>query len=109
MPLVGWAARSLPGTIAAIVVLAGLAIYAGVLLRLTVAGALGLYFVVWWISVFAILPIRIESQVEAGEITAGTEPGAPANPALRERAIWTTILADVVFVTVAAFLPLSGL
>ncbi|NNM72336.1 DUF1467 family protein [Enterovirga aerilata] len=106
---VGWAARSLLTTILAVVALAGLGIYAGVLLKLTVTGALGLYFVVWWTIVFAILPVRMRTQAEIGEVTAGTEPGAPADPALRERAIWTTIAADVVFVLVAALFPLAGL
>lgn len=109
MFLVNWAARSLATTLLAIFVLAGVGIYAGVLLKLSVAGAFGLYFVVWWTLVFAILPVRVRTQAEAGEIVAGTDPGAPANPALRERAIWTTIVADGVFVAIAAFFPLSGL
>jgi len=74
-----------------------------------VASALALYFVVWWILLFAVLPFGVRSQAETGEVVAGTEPGAPAAPALREKAIWTTIVADIVFlVTVAAF-PLAGL
>ena len=106
---IDWAARSLATTLLAVAVLAGLAIRAGVLLGLSVAGSFGLYFVIWWTLVFAILPVRVQTQAEAGEIIAGTEPGAPANPALRERAIWTTIVAGLVFVAVAAFFPLSGL
>jgi predicted secreted protein len=106
---VHWAARSLLLTILAVLVLASLGIYVGVLLKLTVSGAFGLYFVVWWTLVFAILPIRVQTQAEVGEIAEGTEPGAPANPALRERAIWTTIAADVVFAAIAALFPLSGL
>ncbi len=109
MRAVDWMARSLLTTLLAVIVLAGLSIYAGVLLKLTVAGAVGLYFVLWWTLLFAVLPIRIRTQAEAGDITEGTEPGAPASPALRERAIWTTIAAGVVFVAVAALFPLAGL
>jgi predicted secreted protein len=109
MPLVDWAARSLATTILAVLGLAGIGISVGVLLRLTIVGSFALYFVIWWTIVFAILPIRIRTQAEAGEIAAGTEPGAPAAPALRERAIWTTIAADIVFATVVAVLPLGGL
>ena len=109
MAFVRWAAGSLATTILTVLVLAGAGIYAGVLLKLTPVGAFGLYFVIWWTIVFAILPIRIQSQAEAGEVTAGTEPGAPSNPALRERAIWTTIAAGLVFLALASFLPLSGL
>jgi predicted secreted protein len=109
MRALDWAARSLATTILAVFGLAGIAIYAGILLKLTVAGAFGLYFVLWWTLLFAILPIRIRTQAEVGEIAEGTDPGAPAAPALRERAIWTTITAGIVFVAVAALFPLSGL
>ena len=109
MRAVDWMARSLLTTLLAVVVLAGLSIYAGVLLKLTVAGAVGLYLVLWWTLLFAVLPIRIRTQAEVGDITDGTEPGAPASPALRERAIWTTIAAGIVFVAVAVFFPLAGL
>ena len=103
------AARTLAATFLVVVALSALAIWAGVLLKLTIAGSVGLYFVVWWTILFAILPVRITTQVEAGEVLAGSDPGAPAHPALRERAIWTTIASALIFVAVAAFFPLAGL
>ncbi|MDB5557405.1 MAG: hypothetical protein JWQ36_339 [Enterovirga sp.] len=109
MSPIRWASRSFATTLLFVVVLAGAGIYGGTLLKLTPTGAFGLYFVVWWTILFAILPIRVQSQAEIGEVVAGTEPGAPAAPALRERAIWTTIAADLAFLAVAAFFPLSGL
>ena len=109
MAPIGWAARSIWTTLAAIIALAALAIWGGLQLRLTLTGSIGLYFVVWWIVLFAILPVRIRSQAEAGEVVAGTEPGAPANPALFEKAIWTTIAADLVFCLIALLFPLAGL
>ena len=109
MRIVTSAASSLARTILTVAALATLAIYAGIRLGLTGTGAFGLYFVIWWTLVFAILPFRVQSQAELGEVVAGTDPGAPASPALRERAIWTTIVADIAFVAVAALFPLSGL
>jgi predicted secreted protein len=76
---------------------------------LRVSGGLALYFVIWWILLFAVLPFGVRSQAEAGEIVKGSEPGAPAAPALREKAVWTTLIASTVLVIVAAVLPLSGL
>jgi predicted secreted protein len=76
-------------------------------LRLT--GATALYFVIWWILLFAVLPFGVTSQHESGEIVAGTEPGAPAAPGLREKALWTTFVSAPVLVFVSAVLPLSGL
>jgi predicted secreted protein len=74
-----------------------------------VSGSLALYFVIWWILLFAVLPFGIRSQIEAGEVVKGSEPGAPAAPALREKAIWTTLVASTVLIIVAGVLPLSGL
>ena len=54
-----------------------------------------IYFVVWWILLFAILPIGVTSQVERGEVTPGTDPGAPVAPQLVKKAILTSIVAAV--------------
>jgi predicted secreted protein len=56
-----------------------------------------------------VLPFGAQSQAEAGEVVVGTEPGAPAAPGLREKAVWTTIVAAAVFLLAAGLLPLSGL
>ncbi|WP_229426506.1 DUF1467 family protein [Microvirga alba] len=76
---------------------------------LKVSGGVALYFIIWWTLLFAVLPFGVRSQVEAGEIVHGTEPGAPAAPALREKAIWTTFVSSAVLVFTAGVLPLSGL
>jgi len=76
---------------------------------LRVTGGLALYFVIWWILLFAILPFGIQSQVESGEVVAGSEPGAPSAPGLQEKAIWTSLVAAIVLVGVAAAFPLAGL
>lgn len=76
---------------------------------LTTVGACGLYFIVWWTVLFAILPIRIRTQSDLDDIVPGTEPGAPAAPALRERAIWTSIAATAVFALISMLAPLAGL
>jgi predicted secreted protein len=107
--LVDLAARSLWTTLASVAVLSLAAIAAGIGLDLSVAGATGLYFVLWWLVLFAILPIRIRTQAESGQVVPGTEPGAPDSPALHERAIWTTVASAIVFVAVAALFPLAGL
>ena len=102
-------ARSIWSTLFAVLVLSALAILVGIAFGLTTSGAIGLYFVIWWTALFAILPVRVRSQADAGVVVAGTEPGAPASPALHERALWTTIAAGLVFALVAALFPLAGL
>jgi predicted secreted protein len=59
--------------------------------------ALAIYFVIWWVVLFAVLPWGVRSQHETGEMTPGTDPGAPVLPHLRHKLVWTTIVATVVF------------
>jgi predicted secreted protein len=54
---------------------------------------LAIYFVVWWIVLFAVLPWGMRTQEEEGEVTLGTPASAPANLRLGRKAIWTTIVA----------------
>lgn len=110
MSLIRLAAASLWTTLALFLVVSGLAVTAAVqLFGLRITGGIALYFVIWWTVLFAVLPFGIRSQVDAGEVVAGSEPGAPAAPALREKAIWTTVLASLLLLLAAALLPLSGL
>jgi predicted secreted protein len=103
-------AGSLWSTIAAVIVVSGIAVAIAVnAFALRVSGGLALYFVIWWILLFAVLPFGVRSQAESGEVVHGSEPGAPALPALREKAIWTTLVASIVLVVVAAVFPLAGL
>jgi predicted secreted protein len=59
--------------------------------------SLAIYFIVWWIVLFAVLPFGVRSQAESGEVVPGSDPGAPAVPRLRAKVIWTTIVATLVF------------
>ena len=75
---------------------------------------IAIYFVVWWIVLFAVLPWGMRTQEEEGEVTLGTPASAPANPRLLQKAVWTSIASAVVvgvfWVAAAAFgLSLEGL
>lgn len=71
------------------------------LFGLTPGGALALYFIVWWTTLFAVLPFGVRSQVEVGDVTQGTEPGAPSDPALWRKAGITTLVGTAVYAVVA--------
>lgn len=61
--------------------------------------AIAIYFVIWWIVLFAILPFGVKNAHEAGEATLeGNEPGAPVRHQMGKKALITTIVAAVVFV-----------
>jgi len=57
--------------------------------------ALAIYFVAWWIVLFAVLPFGVRSQHEAGEVVPGTDPGAPVMPRLVRVVVLNTIITAV--------------
>lgn len=107
--LVARIAASLARTVAAVVMLSIGAIAVGVI-AFGVGGpfATALYFTLWWTLLFLALPFAARSQAASGEITEGTDPGAPAAPLLREKAIWTTLMTAPVFLALCLALPLVG-
>ncbi|MBV6488329.1 MAG: DUF1467 family protein [Pseudorhodoplanes sp.] len=64
---------------------------------MSVTTALAIYFLIWWITLFAILPWGIRSQGEGGEVTPGTDPGAPTLARIGMRLLWTTLVSGVLF------------
>ena len=64
---------------------------------MTKATAAAVFFLIWWVVLFAVLPWGVRSQQEGGEVTPGTDPGAPAVPKLGRKLMWTTIVAGIVF------------
>jgi len=59
--------------------------------------AVGIFFLIWWVVLFAVLPWGIRSQHEGGEIVPGTDPGAPAIPNLGRKLLWTTLVSAAIF------------
>ena len=55
------------------------------------------FFLIWWVTLFAVLPWGVRSQQEGGEVAPGTDPGAPLVPKLGRKLIWTTLVTCVVF------------
>ncbi|HEX3913035.1 MAG TPA: DUF1467 family protein [Steroidobacteraceae bacterium] len=58
---------------------------------------LAVFFLIWWVVLFAVLPWGVRSQHESGEMAPGTDPGAPTVANLRRKVIWTTLVATVIF------------
>lgn len=64
---------------------------------MTLTAGIAIYFLIWWIVLFAVLPFGIKSQHEAGEVEDGTDPGAPLAPQLLKKALVTTVISGVLF------------
>lgn len=64
---------------------------------MSTATAVAIFFLIWWVTLFAVLPWGVRSQQEGGEVVPGTDPGAPLVPKLGRKLIWTTLVTCVVF------------
>ena len=60
-----------------------------------VGSILAVYFVIWWLCLFLILPFGARSQADAGEVFRGSDPGAPGLMRFWPKLIATTVLAAV--------------
>ncbi|HSV23718.1 MAG TPA: DUF1467 family protein [Xanthobacteraceae bacterium] len=58
---------------------------------------LAIYFIVWWLVFFTVLPWGVRSQDELGDVVRGTDPGAPKAHGLKIKLVWTTVVATIVF------------
>lgn len=55
---------------------------------------LAVYFVVWWLTFVAVLPIGSHSHHETGaDVITGADPGSPVRPMLLQKALLTTVLS----------------
>jgi predicted secreted protein len=53
-----------------------------------------IYVVVWWLVLFAVLPIGVKSQSEhGGRIPRGSERGAPVKPLMLKKIAATSVIA----------------
>lgn len=64
---------------------------------MSIVNGFAVYFVIWWITLFAVLPWGVRSQVEEGSVVAGSDPGAPSRPRLLRIVLINSLVAGVVF------------
>jgi predicted secreted protein len=59
--------------------------------------AFAVYFVIWWIVLFTVLPLGMRSQHEEGEVTLGTVESAPARFRGGRVVLLTTLISAIVY------------
>ncbi len=64
---------------------------------MSVAFLIAVYFIVWWVTLFIVLPFGVRTQAEAGSVVAGTPESAPAQFRLGRVLLITTGVAAVIF------------
>jgi predicted secreted protein len=70
--------------------------------------AIAIFFVIWWITLFAVLPWGNRDPDPEDERVQGAEPGAPARPGLK-RKLWITTGASIVIFAAFYALINSGI
>ncbi len=83
------------------VIVAGLLWLTGFFVRdggVGVVNGVVVFLITWWLIIFMMLPIGVQSQEEGGDIVEGSEPGAPQSPMLAKKAWWTTIATSCVWI-----------
>ncbi len=74
---------------------------------MAIGSAIAVYFIIWWVTLFCVLPFGVRSQEEAGAITPGSDPGAPAITRMGRVALINSVVALVVFAAFWAFYVLN--
>ena len=64
---------------------------------MSITAAVVLFAVCWFMVFFIVLPLRLTTQGEAGEVVPGTPAGAPAGFVVKRKAWITTIAAVLVW------------
>ena len=58
------------------------------------------FLILWWLSLFIVLPIGVRGQAEENDIEHGTEPGAPIKSNMWRNVLWATGLSVILFLMV---------
>ncbi|MDE9449630.1 DUF1467 family protein [Aliiroseovarius sp. Z3] len=71
---------------------------------MSITAAIVLYVVIWFVTMFVVLPIGLRTQGDEGDVVRGTHAGAPANFKLARTMIIVTIIGTVVWAIVAGII-----
>ncbi|WP_166417501.1 DUF1467 family protein [Cochlodiniinecator piscidefendens] len=76
---------------------------------MTITAAIVLFAVIWFMTFLIVLPIRLKTQGDMGEIVPGTHAGAPHDPQLKKRAKITTLIAFVLWAGISYVILYGGI
>ena len=69
---------------------------------MTLPMAIGIYFICWWLVLFAVLPFGAHPPEQEGDIVTGHADSAPAQPRILLKFLIATVISAVVFAVVYA-------
>ena len=59
-----------------------------------------IFVIIWWLVLFLALPIGIQRDYD---VTKGNDPGAPKNPMLKKKIVFTTIISFFLSIIISIF------
>ncbi len=69
---------------------------------MSIVSAIVLFAVIWFLVLFVVLPIRLETQGDVGKVVQGTHAGAPSSSfSMKRKAKITTVWAALVWIVIA--------
>lgn len=71
---------------------------------MSIMSAIALYGIIWFMTMFLVLPFRGKSQGEAGEVVPGTPSSAPSDAQMWRKVKLVTLIASVTFIITAGII-----
>ena len=66
---------------------------------MSITGSIVVYVIIWWVVFFSVLPIGIKHNIEPFKNNLeGNDPGAPKNPNILKKFLYTTLITTVIFI-----------
>ncbi len=71
---------------------------------MSIMSAIALYAIIWFMTLFLVLPFRMKTQGEAGDVVPGTPSSAPSDAQMWRKARLVTIIATAAYVVIAGII-----
>lgn len=71
---------------------------------MSITSALVLFAVIWFMVFFVVLPLRLTTQGESGEVVPGTPSSAPTDPQIGRKARITTFWSVALWIVIATII-----
>lgn len=71
---------------------------------MTISAILVMFAVIWFMTLFVVLPIGLQTQEEAGEVVPGTHASAPADANLKKKCLWVTLITIPIWILVCGII-----
>ena len=63
---------------------------------MSITGSLVIFVIIWWIVFFSLLPTDVNR--EKKDIIKGSDTGAPENPRITKKFIYSTLITSIIFI-----------